>query len=348
MATQAKVLAAPQARLSARQWVRRNLFDGVWNTLLTAMTAAALVLLVARIGQWAVRAHWAVITDHPRFWLIGLMPVELAARAYWAGGLVAVMALLTALGARARVPVLGLVGVWGGILGGAIWVMSPVRLDQLGGLYLTLLLAAVGIAGSFPVGVLVGIGRVSRLPVVRALSMCYIEMIRGIPLITVLLWFSVFVTLVSGDALSRVQRAMVAIIVFTSAYVGEIVRAGIQAVPRGQVEAARAVGLTGLQTMRHIVLPQAVKNMIPALVGQFISLFKDTSLTVIIGLTELVGTGRALLAITQYLQDVREVYVFLLIVYFVFSYAMSHGAGIWNGGSGLASDEGPGGTVEMR
>lgn len=236
------------------------------------------------------------------------------------------MALLTVLGVRARVPFVRLVGAWGGILGGAIWVMSPVRLDQLGGLYLTLLLAAVGIIGSFPVGVVVGLGRVSRLPVVRVLATCYIEMIRGIPLITVLLWFSVFVTLVSGDALSRVQRAMVAIIVFTSAYVGEIVRAGIQAVPRGQVEGARAIGLSGLQAMRYIVLPQAVKNMIPALVGQFISLFKDTSLTVIIGLTELVGTGRALLAITQYLQDVREVYVFLLMVYFVFSYAMSRGS----------------------
>jgi len=116
---------------------------------------------------------------------------------------------------------------------------------------------------------------------------------------------------------------MVAMIVFTSAYVGEIVRAGIQSVPRGQMEAARAVGLSGLATMRHVVLPQAVKNMIPALVGQFISLFKDTSLTVIIGLTELVGTGRALLAITQYLHDVREVYVFLLLTYFAFSYAMS-------------------------
>jgi len=94
-------------------------------------------------------------------------------------------------------------------------------------------------------------------------------------------------------------------------------------VPRGQVEAARAVGLSPVQTMWHIVLPQAIKNMIPALVGQFISLFKDTSLAVIIGLSELVGTGRALLAITQYLHDVREVYVFLLVVYFVFSYAMS-------------------------
>ncbi len=324
MATHVGALTAPETRLSVREWVHHNLFDGAWNTILTVGTATVLVLFTARVGQWAVRAHWAVVADNPRFWLIGLMPVELAPRAFWAGGLVAVMAVLTAVGLRVRVRPAGLLGAWGGILVAVLWVMAPVRLDQIGGLYLTLLLAVAAIAGSFPLGVLLGAGRVSRLPVVRALSTLYIEVVRGIPFITVLLWFSVFVTLVSGDALSKVQRAMIAMIIFTSAYVGEIVRAGIQSVPRGQVEAARAVGLSGLQTMREVVLPQAVKNMIPSLVGQFISLFKDTSLAVIIGLTELVGTGRALLAITRYLHDVQEVYVFLLVVYFAFSYAMSH------------------------
>ncbi len=323
MATRVEVLLPPEARVSAWRWVQRNLFDGAWNTVLTVVTAGTVLLFAGRVWEWAAHAHWAVITRNLRFWLIGLMPVELAGRAFWAGGLIAVMALLTASGLRARVRPVTLVGAWGGILVAAGWVMAPVRLDHIGGLYLTLLLAAVAIGGSFPIGVLAGMGRVSRLPVIRVLATAYIEVIRGIPFITVLLWFSVFVTFVSGDALTKVQRAMIAMIIFTSAYVGEIVRAGIQSVPRGQVEAARAVGLSGLDTMRHIVLPQAVKNMIPALVGQFISLFKDTSLAVIIGLTELVGTGRALLAITQYLHDVREVYVFLLVVYFVFSYAMS-------------------------
>jgi len=322
-AIHAQVLAPPQTRPSTREWLQHNLFDGIWNTLFTVAIAALLALVMARVGPWIARAHWGVIADHPRFWLIGLMPVELALRAYWAGGLLVLMVLLTLLGVRARVRPAALLSAWGGILIAVAWVMSPVRLDQIGGLYLTLLLAVAAIAGSFPIGVLAGIGRVSPLPVVRGLCTLYIELIRGIPFITMLLWFSVFVTLVSGDALSRVERAMVAMIVFTSAYVGEIVRAGIQSVPRGQMEAARAVGLSGLATMRHVVLPQAVKNMIPALVGQFISLFKDTSLTVIIGLTELVGTGRALLAITQYLHDVREVYVFLLLTYFAFSYAMS-------------------------
>ena len=320
----AYALTPPQIRLSAQQWAQRNLFNGTWNTLLTVATFVLLMLVATRLAQWTAHAHWGVIADHPRFWLIGLMPVGLAARAYWAGGLIAVMVPVTVFLARARVQPAALGGAWGGILIAVAWFMSPVRLDQIGGFYLTVLMATIAIAGSFPIGVLVGIGRVSQLPVVRVLSMLYIELIRGIPFIAVLLWFSVFVTLLSGDALSRVERAMVAMIIFTSAYVGEIVRAGIQSVPRGQVEAARALGLSGLATMRHVVLPQAVKNMIPALVGQFISLFKDTSLAVIIGLTELVGTGRALLAMTQYLHDVREVYVVLLLVYFVCSYSMSH------------------------
>ncbi len=323
MATRVHGLAPPEVRLPARQWLQRNLFDGAWNTLLTVTLVIVLGAFLAQVARWARQAHWAVIVNNLRFWLTGFVPAELAARTYWAGGLIAAMVVLTVVGLRARVRPQPLLGAWGGVLVAATWIMAPVHLDHLGGLYLTLLLAVVAIAGSFPIGVLVGIGRVSPLPVVRILSTLYIEGIRGIPFITVLLWFSVFVTLVSGDALTKVHRAMIAMVIFTSAYVGEIVRGGIQSVPRGQVEAARAVGLTGWQTMQAVVLPQAVKNMIPALVGQFISLFKDTSLTVIIGLTELVGTGRALLAITQYLHDVREVYVFLLVVYFIFSYVMS-------------------------
>lgn len=326
MVTRVEALLPPDERFTPWAWARRNLFDGWWNAALTILTAGALIFAASTILRWALAADWTVVTDNPRFWLIGLMPVELARRAYWAGGLVVVAVLLTAMGVRLRVRPRALLGLWAGILIAVVWVMSPVRLDQIGGLYLTLLLAVVAISFSFPIGVLVGVGRVSRLPVIRGVSTLYIELIRGIPLITLLLWFFVFVTLVSGDALTRVQRAMIAMTIFTSAYVGEIVRAGIQSVPRGQVEAARAVGLSSVQTMRYIVLPQAVKNMIPSLVGQFISLFKDTSLTVIIGLSELVGAGRSLLAITRYLHDVREVYVFLLIVFFVFSYAMSYGS----------------------
>jgi len=326
MATPSAVLAPPSDRLPPVEWARRNLFDGWLNTALTAGVTVFLIWIGGIIGRWAAGAHWEVVTFNLRFWMVGLLPAALLWRAWWAGGLVAAAVLLTAVGALAHVRPRVLVGLWLGTAAAVVWLFSPIRLDQIGGLYLTLLLAVVSIGASFPVGILVGIGRTSRLPVVRLFCTAYIEGIRGIPLITVLLWFSIFVSLVSGETMPRVMRAMIGLTVFASAYLGEIMRAGIQSVPRGQVEAAWALGLSGVKTMLFIVLPQAFKNMIPALVGQFISLFKDTSLTVIIGLSDLLGVGRSLLALTEYLHDVKEVYVFALVVYFVFSYSMSYGS----------------------
>ncbi|MDR7486062.1 MAG: amino acid ABC transporter permease [Armatimonadota bacterium] len=335
MSTPAVVLAPPEQRSAPLEWLRRNLFDGWLNTALTVVVAACLLWAAGLIGRWAAGAHWDVVTRNLRLWAVGLLPLAHVWRAWWAGGLVAAAAVLTVIGVRARVRPRALAGLWVGTAVAVVWLFSTIRLDQVGGLYLTLLLAVVSVGASFPVGVLVGIGRTSRLPVVRLFSTAYIEGIRGIPLITVLLWFSIFVSLLSGEAMPRVARAMIGMTVFASAYVGEIMRAGIQSVPRGHVEAARALGLSGWQTMLFIVLPQAFKNMIPALVGQFISLFKDTSLTVIIGLSDLLGVGRSLLALTEYLHDVREVYVFALVVYFVFSYTMSYGSRVLEGKLGL-------------
>src|SRR3990170_461291 len=143
MATRVEVLPAPEERLSAWQWARRNLFDGWLNTLLTLLTGAALVSFVSAILRWAAGAHWSVVADNPRFWLIGLMPVELAPRAFWAGGLVAAAALLTAVGVRARVAPLVLIGLWAGIFFVGLWVWPPVGLDQIGALYLPPPLAVV-------------------------------------------------------------------------------------------------------------------------------------------------------------------------------------------------------------
>ncbi len=324
MATYAGALPPPQNRPGPLAWAHQNLFDGWFNGVLTIGTGTLLIWFAGVLWRWTADAHWEIVTANLRLWVVGLLPLGLVWRAWWAGALLLIAVALTAAALKARAAPRVLAGLWVGTAAAVVWLFSPVRLDQIGGLYLTLLLATVSISASFPIGILVGVGRTSRLPVIRLFCTAYIEGIRGIPLITVLLWFSIFVSLLSGETLPRVMRAMVGMTIFASAYVGEIMRAGIQSVGRGQVEGARALGLSGWHTMRRIVLPQAFKNMLPALVGQFISLFKDTSLTVIIGLSDLLGVGRLLLARTEYLHDVREVYVFVLVVFFVFSFAMSH------------------------
>jgi general L-amino acid transport system permease protein len=197
-----------------------------------------------------------------------------------------------------------------------------------GGLHLTIFLAVGGIVLSFPLGVLLALGRRSRLPAVRWVCIAYIELIRGVPLITILFLgaFMLGFFLPEGiDTPSPVTRALVAFTIFTSAYVAEIVRGGLQSVPRGQVEAAQSLGLSALKTTRLIVLPQALRAVIPATVGQFISLFKDTSLVFIIGLTELLGVAEAITKQPDFLAQglLVETLLFAAFVYWAGSYWMS-------------------------
>jgi len=194
-----------------------------------------------------------------------------------------------------------------------------------GGLLLTFLLAIVGILLSFPFGVLLALGRRSGLPAVRVLSTAYIELIRGVPLVTILFMAAVMLPLFlpSNVRIDQVLRAMVGITLFSAAYVAENVRGGLQAIPPGQVEAAHAIGLNTLQTNRFIVLPQALRAVIPANVGLFISLLKDTTLVTIVGLLELLGIGRAVLAQPQWFGAQLEVYVFIAAVFFILCYTMS-------------------------
>lgn len=326
MHARGETLPSPKEHRGALEWLRRSLFDGWWSTLLTLLTGVVSAAALRGVIRWAILAHWGIVTENLRFWMVGILPLPQVWRAWWAGGLVLAAVALSIVGTRAGATRRGQVGLWAGTAVAVVWLFSPIRLDQIGGLYLTLLLAVTAISLSFPIGLLVGVGRVSALPVIRWFCTAYIEGIRGVPLITTLLWFSVFVTLVSGDALSKVGRVMIAITIFSSAYVAETIRGGILSIPRGQAEAARALGLSGWQTMAYIVLPQAFKNMIPALVGQFIALFKNTSVAVIVGLSEMLGAARSLLAIPRYLHDVRQAYVFALVIFFVFSYTLSYGS----------------------
>ena len=203
---------------------------------------------------------------------------------------------------------------------------NTVSTTNWGGLLLTLILAAVGIVVCFPLGVLLALGRRSQLPAIKWVSTIYIETIRGVPLITILFMGSIiFPIFMPGDfQLDKVIRAMIALTLFSAAYMAENVRGGLQAIPQGQIEAAQAVGLTYPKTMLFIVLPQALRSVIPAIVGQFISLFKDTSLVTIVGLQDLLGIARSILGNPKWQGYYVELYLFVAAIYFAFCYAMSY------------------------
>jgi general L-amino acid transport system permease protein len=195
-----------------------------------------------------------------------------------------------------------------------------------GGLLVTILLAAGGILLSFPLGIALAFGRRSSLPVVSAFSTIFIETIRGVPLVTILFMFSIILALFlpAESRIDRLVRALMAVTVFSAAYSAENVRGGLQSVPLGQIEAAKALGMGNLKTTVFIVLPQALRAVLPAIVGQFISLFKDTTLVVIIGINDFLGIGRSIInSDPEFVQMRTEVYIFMAVVYWIFSYLMS-------------------------
>jgi general L-amino acid transport system permease protein len=195
-----------------------------------------------------------------------------------------------------------------------------------GGLLVTFLLSAGGILLSFPIGVALALGRRSTLPVVKGFSIVFIETIRGVPLITILFMFSIILALFlpTDSRIDRLVRALMGITFFSAAYTAENVRGGLQAVSTGQIEAAKAVGMNGFQTMLFIVLPQALRAVLPAIVGQFIALFKDTTLVVIVGINDLLGIGRSVInSDPEFVQMQMEVYLFIAVIYWIFSYLMS-------------------------
>jgi len=204
-------------------------------------------------------------------------------------------------------------------------VLSQVQPSLWSGMMLTLLLATVTILLSFPLGVLLALGRTSRLPVIRTSCVTIIEVVRGVPLITILFMAQVMLPmfLPMNLTIDRVLRAIAGMTIFTAAYLAEVVRGGLQAVPREQLEAARALGLSELLVTLLVLLPQALRMVIPAILGQFVSVFKDTSLIAIVGLLELLGILNSITKQREFLGTVREVYLFAAVFYFVVCYAMS-------------------------
>ncbi|MDQ7830749.1 MAG: amino acid ABC transporter permease [Desulfovibrionaceae bacterium] len=191
----------------------------------------------------------------------------------------------------------------------------------LGGLAMSILLALGGIFGAFWLGLLIGLMRISKSRFCRIFALVYTEIIRGTPLLMVIFWFYFLAPIAFGHTLPEAESALIALIVFTSAYIAEIVRAGIESLPKGQSEAARGTGLSRLQAMRYVILPQALFNMIPSFVNQFVSLTKDTSLAFIIGVNEL--TKAATQVNNRTLNAPTEIFITIAVLYFIICYVLT-------------------------
>jgi general L-amino acid transport system permease protein len=337
-------------------WMRSNLLGSWWSTAITLVLGYVIVRIVFSLFAWGVLhavwsvpygptgiadttvcqnakgygACWAVLADKYRLILFGRYPYD----EQWRPAIVVLLfiGLFVVSGMRRFwrkelaliwIGTLTVVGVlmWGGVFG-----LSLVTEDYWGGLPITLILATFGLAFSFPLAVLVALGRrASRLPAVKMLCVLYVELIRGVPLISVLFMASVMFPLFmpAGVNVDKLLRAQIAFILFAGAYLAEVIRGGLQALPKGQAEAADALGLSYWQKTGFIILPQALRLVIPPLVNTFIGFFKDTSLVLIIGLFDLLTMGKVALSDPPWQSFSTEVYIGLAVIYIAFCFAMS-------------------------
>ena len=302
----------------------------LWRAWLLVALAAALLGLSWGAWPGALRSVGAAAAS--ALLLVALLPFSTPSRLLLAGCAALIVGGML-LGRRWRgagrwvaAAWLALVALALVLLRGGGLALPVVPSNQWGGLLLTLALAIASILLAFPLGVLLAIGRRSALPAVRLMCTVYIELVRGVPLITVLFMMQIMLPLFvpGGENIDNVVRAIIGFTLFTAAYVAENVRGGLQAIPHGQEEAARALGLNPLLTMGMIVLPQALRIVLPANVGQFISLFKDTSLVAVAGLLDLLGIARSVLAQSEFLGRQSEVLLFVAALYWVFAYALTH------------------------
>jgi general L-amino acid transport system permease protein len=337
-------------------WVRLNLLGSWWSTAVTLLLGYVILRVLFGLVEWGVinaiwtvpygadgipdtsvcqlakgtGACWAVIADKYRLILFGRYPYE----QQWRPAIVVLLFIgLFAVSGMRRfwrkelaliwIATLTAVGVlmWGGVLG-----LEPVAEDAWGGLPITLILATFGLAFAFPLAVVVALGRRSTsLPAVKLLCVVYVEIIRGVPLISVLFMASVMFPLFmpAGVNVDKLLRAQIAFILFAGAYLAEVVRGGLQSLPKGQAEAADALGLSYWKKTTFIILPQALRLVIPPLVNTFIGFFKDTSLVLIIGLFDLLTMGKVALSDPPWQSFSTEVYLGLAVIYIAFCFAMS-------------------------
>ncbi|MCX7962286.1 MAG: amino acid ABC transporter permease [Burkholderiales bacterium] len=327
-------------------WLRAHLFSSGPSALATLAIVALAAILLPPFVDWAILdavwrvedarecrqaqgACWAFVAEKHRFVLFGTYPFE----QHWRPALATLLlvALWAASGLRrlwrwwlALVWAAGLAAIgalmWGGVAG-----LAYVETERWGGLILTLLLATFGIAFAFPLAVLLALGRRSRLPALRWLCVAYIELVRGVPLISLLFMASVMLPLFlpEGVNLDKLLRAQIALVMFAAAYLAEVVRGGLQAIPPHQYESAEALGLGYWQRTLFVILPQALRIAIPPLVNTVIGLLKDTSLVVVIGLFDLLTSIKVSLQEPAWTGFGVEAYLFASAVYFAFCWALS-------------------------
>ncbi|TDH62045.1 amino acid ABC transporter permease [Dankookia rubra] len=340
----------PASQIGLPAWLRANLFSSWINTAVTLVVAYFLVRWAIGFVEWGIvnavwsvpdnqtqacrdlrgiGACWAVITEKHRFILFGTYPYE----EHWRPALCVLLFVgLYIVSAMRRfwrkelalvwIGVLTLIGVlmWGGVAG-----LTYVPQERWGGLVITLILATFGLAFAFPLAIVVALGRRSSLPAIKALCVLYVELIRGVPLISLLFMASVMFPLFlpEGMNIDKLLRAQLAIILFAGAYLAEVVRGGLQSLSKGQYEAADALGLSYWQKTGFIILPQALRMVIPPLVNTFIGFFKDTSLVLIIGIFDLLTAGKTAIIEPAWQGFGIEVYLTVGAIYFVFCFAMS-------------------------
>lgn len=340
-------LAPPASTIGFIGWTRQNLFSSPLNTILTLVGLYLVYALIVPVLDWAIfsadfvgenKSHcendgacWVFVGQRLNFFIYGFYPEA----EYWRINIVFVM--LAALivpqmieGAPYKkhlgwffligFPIVAGVLLLGGVLG-----LTPVDTDKWGGLALTLVIAFVGIIAALPIGVLLALGRRSEMPVIRLFCVAFIELWRGVPLISVLFMASVMLPLFmpEGTNFNKLLRALIGITMFQSAYMAEVIRGGLQAIPKGQYEAAAALGLGYWRSMSLIILPQALKLVIPGIVNTFIALFKDTTLVIIIGLFDILGTVQAAIVDPDWPEVSTEGFIFAAFIFWVFCFSMS-------------------------
>lgn len=342
-------LPAPIGETGLLSWLKKNLFSSVNNSIFTILSIALLAYIIPPLLDWAIfkaswggndpascqvegtGACWTFINARFEQFIYGFYPDS---EKWRANVLFVLFFTLIAYLIIPNTPKKGIVGVFTIIglpiiayilLAGGYFGLAVVPTSNWGGLLLTIVISFVGIVASLPLGIILALGRRSEMPIVKSVCIIFIELWRGVPLITVLFMSSVMFPLFLPDGvnLDKLLRALIGIALFSSAYMAEVIRGGLQAIPKGQTEAAQSLGLSYWKTMGFIVLPQALKVVIPGIVNTFIGLFKDTTLVLIIGLFDFLGIIQAASQDPKWLGYHTEGYVFAALVYFIFCFGMS-------------------------